>query len=71
MLLEWAPGFACGGRESHRIYAKAYNQKPEEVAFYEFTRTMQSYKAIIAENTTLSFPRAATSPIPEGYDSGC
>jgi membrane protease subunit HflC len=35
------------------IYAKAYNQSPESVAFYEFTRTMQSYKFIIAENTTL------------------
>jgi modulator of FtsH protease HflC len=35
------------------IYAKAYNQSPETVAFYEFTRTMQSYKSIIAENTTL------------------
>ena len=35
------------------IYARAYNQSPEAVAFYEFTRTMQSYKAIIAENTTL------------------
>ena len=35
------------------IYAKAYNQSPESVAFYEFTRTMQSYKSIIAENTTL------------------
>jgi modulator of FtsH protease HflC len=23
------------------------------VAFYEFTRTMQSYKSVIAENTTL------------------
>ena len=23
------------------------------MAFYEFTRTMQSYKSIIAENTTL------------------
>jgi membrane protease subunit HflC len=34
-------------------YAKAYNQSAEAVAFYEFTRTMQSYKAIIAENTTL------------------
>ena len=29
------------------------NQSPEAVAFYEFTRTMQSYKSIIAENTTL------------------
>jgi modulator of FtsH protease HflC len=35
------------------IYAKAYNQSPEAVAFYEFTRTMQSYKSIIAENTTV------------------
>jgi membrane protease subunit HflC len=35
------------------IYASAYNQSPESVEFYEFTRTMQSYKSIIAENTTL------------------
>src|SRR6201997_2321934 len=35
------------------IYARAYNQSPEAAAFYEFTRTMQSYKSIIAENTTL------------------
>ncbi|MBI3453852.1 MAG: protease modulator HflC [Rhodospirillales bacterium] len=35
------------------IYAKAYNRSSEAVAFYEFTRTMQSYKYIIAENTTL------------------
>jgi membrane protease subunit HflC len=35
------------------IYATAYNQSPEAVAFYEFTRTMQSYKSVIAENTTL------------------
>jgi membrane protease subunit HflC len=35
------------------IYARAYNQSPKSVAFYEFTRTMQSYKAMIAENTTL------------------
>src|SRR5580693_520409 len=35
------------------IYARAYNQSPEAVAFYEFTRTMQSYKFIIAENTTI------------------
>ncbi|MGD2130671.1 MAG: protease modulator HflC [Lysobacterales bacterium] len=35
------------------IYASAYNQSPESVAFYEFTRTMQSYKSIIADNTTL------------------
>jgi len=35
------------------IYATAYNQSPEAVAFYEFTRTMQSYKSIISENTTV------------------
>ncbi len=35
------------------IYAKAYNQSPESVEFYEFTRTMQAYKTIIADNTTL------------------
>ncbi len=35
------------------IYARAYNQSPESVDFYEFTRTMQSYKDIIAENSTL------------------
>jgi membrane protease subunit HflC len=35
------------------IYARAYNQSPEAAAFYEFTRTMQAYKSINAENTTL------------------
>jgi membrane protease subunit HflC len=35
------------------VYASAYNQSPAAVSFYEFTRTMQSYKFIIAENTTL------------------
>jgi membrane protease subunit HflC len=35
------------------IYAKAYNQTPEAVTFYEFTRTMQSYKSISAADTTL------------------
>ena len=35
------------------IYARAYNQSPEAVAFYEFTRTMQSYQSIIGNNTTL------------------
>ena len=35
------------------IYARAYNQSVEAVEFYEFTRTMQSYKDIIANNTTL------------------
>ncbi len=35
------------------IYSKAYNQSPESVAFYEFTRTMQAYPQMIGENTTL------------------
>jgi len=35
------------------LYADAYNQSPESAEFYEFTRTMQSYRSIIAENTTL------------------
>jgi membrane protease subunit HflC len=35
------------------IYASAYNQNPESVDFYEFTRTMQAYQTIIADNTTL------------------
>ena len=35
------------------IYARAYNQSPEAVEFYEFTRTMQAYQAIIESNSTL------------------
>jgi membrane protease subunit HflC len=35
------------------IYARAYNQSAEAVEFYEFTRTMQAYRTIIATNTTL------------------
>jgi membrane protease subunit HflC len=35
------------------IYAKAYNQSAVAVEFYEFTRTMQAYKSIIANDTTL------------------
>jgi len=35
------------------IYARAYNQSPEAVDFYEFTRTMQAYKDIIADNSTI------------------
>lgn len=35
------------------IYASAYNQSPEAVEFYEFTRTLQAYKSIITANTTL------------------
>lgn len=35
------------------IYAGAYNQSPEAVDFYEFTRSMQSYRSIVTKNTTL------------------
>jgi membrane protease subunit HflC len=35
------------------VYARAYNQSPQSVEFYDFTRTMQSYRSIIAANTTL------------------
>lgn len=39
--------------QATEIYARAYNQTPEAATFYEFTRTMQAYKSIIAENTTV------------------
>jgi len=39
--------------KASEIYARAYNQSPAAVSFYEFTRTMQSYKSIIAGSTTL------------------
>lgn len=35
------------------IYAQSYNQNPQAVSLYEFTRTMQAYRSIMAENTTL------------------
>ncbi len=35
------------------IYAQAYNQSPQSIEFYEFTRTMASYPEMIGENTTL------------------
>ena len=35
------------------IYSRAYNSSPEAVGFYEFTRTMQAYKTMIAAGTTL------------------
>ena len=39
--------------QATEIYASAYNQSPQAVEFYEFTRTLQAYKSIITENTTL------------------
>jgi len=39
--------------KASELYASAYNQSSEAADFYEFTRTMQAYKSIIATNTTL------------------
>jgi membrane protease subunit HflC len=35
------------------IYAKAYDQSPESREFYEFLKTMETYKTVIDPNTTL------------------
>ncbi|WP_415902133.1 protease modulator HflC [Neptuniibacter sp. QD29_5] len=35
------------------IYARAYNQNPAAVDFYQFTRSLQAYKTVIGQNTTL------------------
>ena len=35
------------------IYSRAYSSSPEAAGFYEFTRTMQAYKTMIAAGTTL------------------
>tara|TARA_R110000737_G_scaffold93541_2_gene126874 strand:+ start:10755 stop:11726 length:972 start_codon:yes stop_codon:yes gene_type:complete len=36
-----------------KIYADAYNQNVQAVAFYAFTRSLQTYELAISENTTL------------------
>ena len=35
------------------IYASAYNRSSQSVEFFEFTRTMQAYKDMIGEGTTI------------------
>lgn len=35
------------------IYAKAYNQSSEAVAFYEFIKTMETYEQMLGDDTTL------------------
>jgi len=35
------------------IYAKAYNQSEDAADFYEFQKTMEMYKSVIKDNTTL------------------
>jgi membrane protease subunit HflC len=39
--------------KASEIYAEAYGQDRDSVAFYEFTRSMQAYHEIISEGTTL------------------
>lgn len=36
-----------------QIYADAYNQSPESVAFYEFVKTMETYQEMLDRDTTL------------------
>ena len=53
------------------IYAKAYNQSPDAVSFYEFTRTMEAYKSIITTNTTLVLSTGSELfKFLEGIDAG-
>ena len=35
------------------IYSGSYNQSPESVEFFEFTRTMAAYPSIVGERTTV------------------
>jgi len=51
------------------IYARAYNQSPEAADFYEFTRTMQAYKTIIArpEHHPGPFHGQRSVQVPEGH----
>jgi membrane protease subunit HflC len=37
------------------IYASAYNRSSQSIEFFEFTRTMQAYKDMIGEGTTIVF----------------
>ncbi len=39
--------------EATEIYASAYNQSPEAVAFYEFIKTMETYQEMLDEQSTL------------------
>ena len=36
-----------------QIYSKSYNQSPQSIDFYQFTRTMQAYKSIITKDSTV------------------
>jgi membrane protease subunit HflC len=45
--------------KASEIYARAYNQSPQEVEFFAFTRTMETYKSVTATNTTLILSTAS------------
>ncbi|MEB4589900.1 protease modulator HflC [Candidatus Thiothrix sp. Deng01] len=42
-----------GDAKAAEIYANAYNQNPEAAHFYEFTRTLEAYPAIVTEDSTM------------------
>lgn len=50
-LVEWVVQYRIS--DPVKFLFEAYNGGPEAVAFYEFTRTMQAYKDMITEDTTL------------------
>jgi modulator of FtsH protease HflC len=39
--------------EATEIFAKAFNQSPDAVQFYEFVKTMETYQEMLGEDTTL------------------
>ena len=42
-----------GDAKAAKIYANAYNQSPDAVQFYQFTRTLEAYKAVVTPDSTL------------------
>ncbi len=42
-----------GDAKAAEIYANAYNQSSAAASFYEFTRTMDAYKSIVTEDSTM------------------
>jgi len=55
-LVEWVVHDVVGGLADVKatdLYARAYNQSLVSVDFYQFTRSLQAYKSVIGQNTTL------------------
>ncbi len=42
-----------GDAKAAEVYANAYNQSPDAAQFYEFTRTLETYKSVISPDSTL------------------